>query len=255
MTEDQFIPFIHNYCNRWCERCRFITRCRVGVEEIKRMENDKELAFDDIAEIVSNNLKKALDFLHQFAEEHGIDMEAISQEVRETDLKRPEFTPEQLQLKTWSRDYIKIVTDWFDQHQEDFQDKENELNQKLQMGVRGVTRSAAELSNALDSIKWFLYFISVKMQRAFSGLHNDWGEDDENPIQTDANGTAKVALDAIDQSLAAWEVVRAHFPDETDNLIDIFLLLGRMRKGLTEIFPNAQDFIRPGFDEPALYNV
>lgn len=255
MTEDQFIPFIHNYCNRWCERCRFITRCRVGIEEMKRIESDKELELDDIAEIVSSNLKKALDFLHKFAEEHGIDLEAISKEAQETDYKRPTHTPQQARIKAFSKKYILTVKDWFEQHQDTFKAKEDELNRKLDLGVEGTSRTAAELSNALEVIRWFLYFISVKIERSFNGLMRDWNDQENDPIQNDSNGTAKVALDAIIQSLAAWEVVRTHFPEETDNLIDIFLLLGRMKKGMEECFPHADGFIRPGFDQPHLYNV
>lgn len=29
MNESKFIPGIHNYCDRWCERCYFTSRCRV----------------------------------------------------------------------------------------------------------------------------------------------------------------------------------------------------------------------------------
>lgn len=254
MTEDQFIPFIHNYCNRWCERCRFITRCRVGIEEIKRIESDKELDFTDIAEVVNNNLKKTLDFLHKFAEEHGIDMEAISKEVAKKDIKEPSSNPEQLQAKKWSKQYIHLVKMWFDQQQDTFKNKETELNQKLDMGIEGVTRAAAELSNALEVIKWYLYFISVKVERAYSGILDGWGNEID-PIQNDSNGTAKVALDAIIQSLAAWEVVKEHFPEETDQLIDIFILLGRMKSSIEDAFPDYDAFVRPGFDEPHLYNV
>ena len=34
----KYIDGIFNYCDRWCERCRFEDRCRVRHEERKRME-------------------------------------------------------------------------------------------------------------------------------------------------------------------------------------------------------------------------
>ncbi len=32
-SEDNFIPGIFNYCDRWCERCMYTHRCRVYVTE------------------------------------------------------------------------------------------------------------------------------------------------------------------------------------------------------------------------------
>jgi hypothetical protein len=36
--EERFISGIYNYCDRWCERCRFTAHCRVFATEQKRLE-------------------------------------------------------------------------------------------------------------------------------------------------------------------------------------------------------------------------
>ena len=36
MNTKHIISGIHNYCDRWCERCSFIDRCSLGVIEQKR---------------------------------------------------------------------------------------------------------------------------------------------------------------------------------------------------------------------------
>src|SRR5687768_2257063 len=43
--EERFIPGIYNYCDRWCERCGFTSRCRVFADEGKlraRIERGEE---------------------------------------------------------------------------------------------------------------------------------------------------------------------------------------------------------------------
>ena len=39
VNDPRFIPGIYNYCNRWCERCRFADRCSLNAE--KRRESGK----------------------------------------------------------------------------------------------------------------------------------------------------------------------------------------------------------------------
>lgn len=70
-----------------------------------------------------------------------------------------------------------------------------------------------------------------------------------NEFPRDSDGSAKVALIAIDRSIAAWGVMRKHFPERENNMLDILVHLDRLRKGVEKTFPNARAFIRPGFDK------
>lgn len=255
MKEENFIPLIHNYCDRWCERCRFIMRCRVGVEEVERLNQGKTDP-EDMYQIVADNLRKALEMLEKYAKDNGIDWDKLQGEIDDVEIPEPTYTMEQDQLKEWGKEYIILGRDWFEHNELIIKSKEDELNHKVQIGIEGTTKQAAQLVNAMEVIRWFLFFISVKMDRAIHGMQSDlFDMDDLDPVQNDFNGSAKVALDAIERSLAAWEVVRENFPDTVDELIDIFVLLGRMRKGMHRVFPLVNDFVRPGFDEPDLYAV
>lgn len=245
--DEQFIPFIHNYCDRWCERCRFITQCRVGAEEIKRIEKGVSLEDIDMSETIAQNLQKALKMLEQFAEEQGIDLNNLSEEMDELLNDEPDYTPQQQELKELGKRYITASESWLSNHYKIFKEKEIELNRNIQLGIPS-SRVAAELSNAVEIIQWFLIFINVKIDRAVYGMQQNFDET-EDPIQNDANGSAKVALDAIERSLSSWEVIRKHFKDQIDELIDLFLILGKMRTVLLSIFPEAPAFVRPGFDE------
>ena len=39
----KLISGIHNYCDRWCERCTFTTRCAVGIEETKITDKERDI--------------------------------------------------------------------------------------------------------------------------------------------------------------------------------------------------------------------
>ena len=72
---------------------------------------------------------------------------------------------------------------------------------------------------------------------------------EEYPIQNDANGTAKITLIAVEKSIAAWEVIHQQMPDAEDDVLDILVLLSRLKGGMKKEFPQAEGFVRPGFDE------
>ena len=66
---------------------------------------------------------------------------------------------------------------------------------------------------------------------------------------SDSDGSAKVALIAIDRSIAAWAVIQHYMTDYGQEVIDIIAFLDGLRQAVEETFPNARSFIRPGFDE------
>ena len=64
-----------------------------------------------------------------------------------------------------------------------------------------------------------------------------------------ANGSAKIALIAMERSLSAWDVIRNLLPETTDDMLDLLVVISKLRSGLQRIFPKTHLFIRPGFDE------
>ena len=67
-------------------------------------------------------------------------------------------------------------------------------------------------------------------------------------LQSDAYGTAKITLIALDRSLAAWSVLYPEYPAYEDKTLSILLHLDRLRRSLEVVFPAARAFVRPGFD-------
>jgi hypothetical protein len=67
-------------------------------------------------------------------------------------------------------------------------------------------------------------------------------------MQRDEDGSAKVALLALDRSMDAWCAVAARYPDGAPSVSLIVDWLVRLRTQLEARFPHARAFRRPGFD-------
>ena len=112
-------------------------------------------------------------------------------------------------------------------------------------------REATGLEDAVQVIRWYQHQIYVKLMRAVRGeLREEQEILDEFP--KDSNGSAKVALIAIDRSIAAWGEIRNHFPLFNKDIMDLLLHLERLRRKVEKVFPAAREFIRPGFDKITL---
>lgn len=77
MKEDQFIPGIYNWFDRWFERCWFTSRCRVFEKEEIRNKNNPD---QDVWKSISDNFKETLELLQENAEELGINLEMVLEE-------------------------------------------------------------------------------------------------------------------------------------------------------------------------------
>jgi hypothetical protein len=61
-----------------------------------------------------------------------------------------------------------------------------------------------------------------------------------------------VALIGIDRSIAAWRMMQLSLPRRGESIVPLMLQLERLRQRLEKSFPQARDFIRPGFDQKSL---
>ena len=105
------------------------------------------------------------------------------------------------------------------------------------------------LDEHLQVIRHYQYFIYPKIVRAIEGRLRGKATSDRD-IEADCSGTAKVALIAIDRSLAAWSLLYGEYSAREDNTLSILLHLDRLRRSVEVVFPEARTFIRQGFDEP-----
>lgn len=246
-NEKDFISGIYNYCDRWCERCPFSSQCRNFQEQPATGEHSQDFEAEHFLDSLQESLQDAVQMLEQAAEERGLDWAEIQKAAENFEEEEPDYTSTQLNLINRSKQYYKLASLWLNSNEHLISQKEEELQRKDDLGIN-VEKDVDELNDALNSIYHYLYFIHTKIGRAVEGLHDEWMME-EYPIQNDANGTAKITLIGIGKSLAAWEVIRQQMPDAEDDVLDILVLLSRLKGGMEKEFPKAEGFVRPGFDE------
>ena len=142
-----------------------------------------------------------------------------------------------------------MVNGWFGSAGRMFEAKAMDFEREALIDIHNsnAAKEAAGLMDIVEVIKWYHNMIYVKLMRALEGeLEERWECLDEFP--KDSDGSAKVALIAIDRSIAAWVEMRTHFPEHEDEILDFLVRLERLRRKTENTFPNARAFIRPGFD-------
>jgi hypothetical protein len=117
--------------------------------------------------------------------------------------------------------------------------------------ARALRRWSSDVEEALDTISWNAGMIGAKVYRALHGFAERGLFADEDPLQNDWNGSAKLARILVGESRSAWHLVmrEGEAPDRSP-LFELVGLLDKIDSGLAERFPKAEDFVRPGFDQP-----
>jgi hypothetical protein len=247
-----YISGIHNYCDRWCERCFFTSRCAVYAQEA---DSDKELDIKNKAfwERLSENFSKAKKLLEEAAEKNGIDLNTLQEELEAGQKERQEIKEKSYNhpISKLSLEYSKMSQRWLDT-QPGMIEKLTELKEKLELDLESQQQAKDEtnaIRDCLAVIQWYQTFIHVKIVRALIGKSTTFPDDEDENFPRDSDGSAKIGLIAIDRSMQAWHKLYELMPDQEDDFLKILSLLERI-KGMSEReFPNAKEFKRPGFDD------
>lgn len=259
----KFIPGIYNYCDRWCERCSLAHRClnrAMELEEDKEFRDDKDSEPGDPAkqsqeneklwQKVAANLKLTLQMVKEDAKRRGVDLNdpALQKAVEEHQKKVRRRTARHRPLVKAAKDYGMAVQKWFDKADKLFKGRGLELAKEASMRPMD---EAEELKDLVEIIQWYHLFICVKLQRAIGAQAEAALEEDPEirALRSDGDGSAKIALIALDRSLGAWGGLRKHFPEQEDTILDFQVQLARIRTAAESVFPKARAFVRPGFDE------
>lgn len=248
-----FIPDIYNYCDRWCERCQFTSRCMSFA--LSEEQNDGPEARDINNEIfwkrLSESFQATLDMLKEEAESEGIGLASDDIESAAEEEKQKDEVAANHECSRIAEAYGEMVDTWFDSAEGLFEEKEDELNLKVRLKIPDVNpvEEAGRLEDAIEVICWYQHQIYVKFVRAVRGYLDNEENEFRDDFPNDSNGSAKVALIAIDRSIAAWGEIRHCFPEQGDNILDLLAHLDKLRRKAEKVFPEARAFIRPGLDE------
>jgi hypothetical protein len=263
-----FISGIYNYCDRWCERCQFTSRCFLYATE----QADPDLADPETHDLSNEKFWRKMhtifaetaELITEWAAEAGVDLDAVDSTEAIAQHDREMEAAKQHELSRTTREYAFAVEEWFKQELDD-------------PTSRTETSSEEELTiqNAVDVIRWYQFFIAAKTFRAVSGTEHldletedddifpnfavdddsegDEGLDDDAAMarteRMDANGSAKVALVGIDRSISGWRSLQISLPEKEESIKPMLIELESLRRSIESRFPHARDFIRPGLDE------
>lgn len=259
-ADARFIPGIFNYCDRWCERCPMTARCRNfamgqaierAMEEEKRTGERRDEAF---WEDLLGRFTPRESALRDEAEDVGIDFDAEPTDEELEDAKR-HVEAERRRVRSdplarASMAYTMGVQSWFESHRERFAriDKRLASRRPRPLPTTRTRADEAAITDAVEVIRWYQFLISAKVQRALHGDDRD-EELEAEGFPSDSDGSAKVALIAIDRSSAAWSALRHYLPELSDEPIGTLVALHKLRRGLERRFPKARAFVRPGLDD------
>jgi hypothetical protein len=252
--DSKYIPGIYNYCDRWCERCPFTSRClncTLVNEQFGDLENIDELN-EAFWEKFSEMLHGTLAMIRDIAKEQGIDLDAMDAENDHGHDDVHKEKPLAHLISHASEGYAKSVDRWFDSNEYLFLEKEEEMNRiriiSQQSNPLQNSQDIQDINDAVEIIRWYQWQIHVKLKRAIDGASMRESIDlDEFP--KDSDGSAKVALIGIDRSLSAWKVLLTVFPGQKKQILDFITKLEHIKNRVENQFPDARNFIRPGFDE------
>lgn len=251
------IKGISRYCDRWCERCSFTSRCLLyamekdepisGDMEAKDMQNEK------FWKSISDNFKLVREMLKEDAKKFDIDIDALPEdpELNKMMEERHEFAHNH-PLSKKANHYLMTVHKWLNESKDLFDRKADEIQHKILIELKNEDprKDVALIEDSVDIISWYFMQINVKLVRAFSSRYMDeaegWDDEDE---PKDSDGSAKVSLIGIDRSIAAWSILLNQFPEQENTILDMLVQLEVLRKGIEKEFPDARSFKRPGFDD------
>ncbi len=262
VSRPEMIPGIHNYCDRWCERCSFTARCSVhtivsrddgisGHQAPGNREAGAEKKYNEnemFGELTGEALEAATDFLRDAAEEAGIDLDEVIESEVDKAIRLKERADEH-PLVLAAREYTFAVHGWLD-------GLEGRLTAHIAMtdatddtdGLREIAeRAVGIIGDAIETIMRNHLLITTKLFRAVSHDFDFYAEEADLP--SDADGSAKVALIAMDRSFAACYRLIDYLPEQERILLDFLVKLEKLRRGVEHAWPNARAFARPGFDD------
>jgi hypothetical protein len=240
----EFISGIYNYCDRWCERCPFTSRCLVYAQE-KEDEDDSPESRDITNEAFWRKLgsifEETRQLIEEWAREAGVDLTEIDEVDADVRQKRRDRGARN-RLAVAGKEYASSVTEWFTEFDQTISASDLEMNETD-------AELAQQLQDAREVIHWYQYQIAVKTMRALSSRSSEDELESIEPEWRDSDGSAKVALIGMDRSTSAWRIVQLCLPERAELVVPLLLQLEQLRQRTEKRFPKARDFVRPGFDE------
>ncbi len=254
--KENSIQNIYAYCDRWCEKCAFGSRCE-GFVSNENITKEKQIEKDErnrkFWEKVQRFSLEANDFIERTAKLKGVNLlefEGIPHQVKFDLFQRKAVSNTVLKA---GRQYEDRVDDWLDKL------TEQKRLVVVETAMGGAYRVKINLQNGFKP-DWVNQMLGVllryqlqlylKISRGYYSKGNaEKNAENSREATADSLGVVKEVVDLVDRSMAAWYVCMQAIPDQDDAEIEaILVLLVRIKNKLIKEFPKAKGFVRPGFD-------
>jgi hypothetical protein len=244
---------VHNYCDSWCERCGFASRCVVYAslsrEPMPKADDPLLEHLKDRFDQVRTHVARRSTFsIEEVLKNVGALSAADSAAYAREEARRDERLRHDPILRE-ARAYSDLVAAWFEVESDCMRAHADALVRRAEVeNVDDISLiELARILDAVDIVRHDCLLIFVKLRRAIDGREDSEREGwDDDPIQNDHNGSAKLALTCIDRSEGAWRAIDQWYPSGGGRgLAD---QLAALRTAVEERFPGARAFLRPGFD-------
>jgi hypothetical protein len=231
----KYIDFISAYCDSWCERGAFTERCsHLAVTSALAMcGGDHDAAFElalGPPRVPGREPQKSIrERMADVLDEHEPSEKELDEIGREIEERRQRV--KRLTVAEASKDRAIAAHRWLTAHDRD-------------------AIADPAVREAVEVIGWDSHLIHVKIMRALEGRdeYPKGAPFEKSTVQSDWNGSAKVALISIERSERAWRIVAATASDEAAHVLADGV--ANLRQELNKEFPRAMEFRRPGFDDP-----
>lgn len=255
-VQDELIIGVYNYCDTWCERCLFTSRCRsFQIQSETGLVRPLDAGSDLVQQLteVLNLTKQYIENLSKTQKLTGPDAPTDKQALalEENAVRHGENTRELTQpylLTVLANQYLKQTGAWLKEEKNLLERAGRQQIREIEIGLRTQEEAMPmlhALKDAWQMIHWYRTLIPVKTQSALRALTNPTTDARLNAYHL---GKAKLVLVSIDRSLLAWQTLLQHYPEKTDDLLDLLALLSRLRREMEITFPKARAFVRPGLD-------
>jgi hypothetical protein len=229
------IAFISAYCDRWCERCAFTMQCSTYALQAATAMCDGD--FEEALALAVGRPRSTTppEGPEPAWREPPLNMALTRAELDETS-RLEDARHERIQqapLSTVTSAVTDLTVAWLETHRDVLHE-----------------HGTAAIADALQIVSWDVWFIGAKIHRALDG-EDRFGRDedhDDDLVQNDWNGSAKVALISIKRSAAACAAIAAATGDP--DAARLSEELRNLERQVEREFPDAWKFVRPGFDAP-----
>ncbi len=244
--QDHFISGIHNYCDKWCERCPKTAFCSVfAMEDAFRDEDLDDNNLNESLSYMSNMFEIVFEMIQETMEKHNIVISNEGLEVSKIEIEKERNFTDNHDLTKIANQYFKETDAILTRNLDYFQ---SEIDKTISIFADDKQNELLSLKDSFEVIRWYCTMIPAKITR---GVGNIFDKDDllEDWAKDELYGTFKVALISVKRSMIAWAKVLETFPEKEDEILVVLILLEKMFKSINEICPQAETHKRKGFDD------